>query len=209
MVMIMWSTCHKRKHLNVKSPGIGKKEASSLQQNKNVKSSEKYVCTKCLELSHRGERDEKFASLCRSDSSSVNRHKERWHKGEESRSCTIVPSSAPEVQSMQKDCHKSKTPQQSFQKTDLSEFLEKDSSPTRHLNSVTSQSVDVDEESDSCNSLKVKSQATLLSYRKADQSSSTSINDVMNAIEKLSLKVDQFGKQHATVEQMLCEDDSV
>ena len=55
----------------------------------------------------------------------------------------------------------------------------------------------------------MKSQATLLSYRKADQSSSTLIDDVMNAIEKLSLKVDQFGKQHATVEQMLCEDDSV
>ena len=88
---------------------IPAKKQKSLATNKNVKSSEKYVCIKCLELSLRGERDEKFASLCRSDSSSVNRHKERWHKGEESRSCTIVPSSAPEVQSMQKDCHKSKT----------------------------------------------------------------------------------------------------
>lgn len=68
------------------------------------------------------------------------------------------------------------------------------------------QSVDVNEGPDSRNSLKAKSQATLPSYRKADQSSSTSVNDVMNATEKFSHKVHLFGKQHATAEQMLCED---
>ena len=87
--------------------------------------------------------------LSRGDSSSVNRHKEKWYKGEESRSYTFVSITAPEVRSLRNDLKKSEIQQQISQKTESSEFLKKNSSPTNQLNLVTSQSIDLDQESDS------------------------------------------------------------
>ena len=72
------------------------------------KNQEKYVCIECLKQSFLGKRDGKFASLCRSDTSSIKRHKERWHKEAESTKCTVVPSNAPEVQSLRKQYDGSK-----------------------------------------------------------------------------------------------------
>ena len=43
-----------------------------------------------------------YTSLCRKDNSRVKRHKDRWHKGSNSSTCTIIPSSAPEVIALRK-----------------------------------------------------------------------------------------------------------
>ena len=56
----------------------------------------------CLEVSLKGNRDEKYTSLCRKDNSSVKRHKDRWHKGSNSSTCTIIPPSAPEIIALRK-----------------------------------------------------------------------------------------------------------
>ena len=60
---------------------------------------EKYYCLECLDISLCGKK-ERFATLCRSDTSSISRHKARWHKTPESHACTIVPSTAPEVKTI-------------------------------------------------------------------------------------------------------------
>ena len=80
----------------------------NLGPTKAEKSREKYACIECLKLSLLGKRDEKFASLCRNDTSSIKRHKERWHKEAESSKCTIVPSNAPEIQSLRDQYSNSK-----------------------------------------------------------------------------------------------------
>ena len=63
----------------------------------NTKKSEKHVCLQCMELHLQGKRDERFTSICRLDSSSIKRHKERWHNLPNNKSCSFVPSTAPEV----------------------------------------------------------------------------------------------------------------
>lgn len=63
----------------------------------NTKKSEKHVCLQCMELHLQGKRDERFTSICRLDSSSIKRHKERWHNLPNSEPCTFVPSTAPDI----------------------------------------------------------------------------------------------------------------
>lgn len=50
-----------------------------------------------MELHLQGKRDERFISMCRIDSSSIKRHKERWHNLPDNKPCCFVPSTAPEV----------------------------------------------------------------------------------------------------------------
>ena len=61
---------------------------------------------------------------------------------------------------------------------------------------------------------KGKNQTTLLAFKKPTEATvptpnDTSLKDVVCAIEKLSLKVDQFGSQHTTLQQLVFEDDNV
>ena len=64
-------------------------------ENKARELKEKHVCSQCLQLSLQGKHEERFSSICRLDSSSVQRHKERWHKLPERKACTFVPTSSP------------------------------------------------------------------------------------------------------------------
>ena len=61
---------------------------------------------------------------------------------------------------------------------------------------------------------KGKNQSTLLAFKEpieatVPSSNDASFKDVLCAIEKLSLKVDQFGSQHSTLQQLVFEDDNV
>lgn len=69
---------------------------------KGERASEKFFCLECLELSlqGKGEREERFTTICRTDPSSVKRHKDRWHKLPSLQNCTIVPSTAREVRAL-------------------------------------------------------------------------------------------------------------
>ena len=56
------------------------------------------MCLQCFELLHlKGKLDEKFTSICRVDKTSIQRHKDRWHKTPEREVCTFVPGSSPEI----------------------------------------------------------------------------------------------------------------
>ena len=72
------------------------------KKQKATKIEESQICIECLEVSLKGNRDKKYTSLCRKDNSSVKRHKDRWHKGSNSSTCTIIPSSAPEIIALRK-----------------------------------------------------------------------------------------------------------
>ena len=61
---------------------------------------------------------------------------------------------------------------------------------------------------------KRKSQSTLLAFKEPTEatvpsSNDASFKDVICAIEKLYLKVDQFESQHSTLQQLVFEDDNV
>ena len=72
------------------------------KKQKATKIEESQICIECLEVSLKRNRDKKYTSLCRKDNSSVKRHKDRWHKGSNSSTCTIIPSSAPEIIALRK-----------------------------------------------------------------------------------------------------------
>jgi hypothetical protein len=183
----------------------------------------------CLKLSLLGKRDEKFASLCRNDTSSIKRHKERWHKEAESSKCTIVPSNAPEIQSLRKQDSKASritnTSQEKNTKCGFNSVEEQPSAVSIEImrRSNTKEDLDLFTQKEECGhssepsqptTSKGKSQATLLAFKKTTEAtvptpSDTSLKDVVCAIEKLSLKVDQFGSQHTTLQQLVFEDDNV
>ena len=89
-----------------KSPVPEKKQKLSTKSKaeKSASATGKYFCLECLEDSLLGKKEEKFAAICRGDSSSVARHKARWHKIPESQTCTIVPSTSPEVNAIRNRC---------------------------------------------------------------------------------------------------------
>ena len=64
---------------------------------KEDKSSEKYICLECLDICLKEKREERFATICRIDASSVKRHKARWHNLPHNEACTFVPLNAVEV----------------------------------------------------------------------------------------------------------------
>ena len=89
-----------------KSPVPEKKQKLSTKSKaeKSASATGKYFCLECLEDWLLGKKEEQFAAICRSDSSSVARHKARWHKIPESQTCTIVPSTSPKLSAVRNRC---------------------------------------------------------------------------------------------------------
>ena len=185
------------------------------------KSQEKYVCTECLKPPFLGKRDEKFASLYRSDTSSIKQHKERWHKEAESTKCTVVPSNAPEGQSLRKQYDGSKaltiTSASKQEKTDSTFSIEIMASSEEDVVLLTQKKVcDNNSEAIQPTTLtpKGKNQSTLLAFKEAIEATvpapdDASIKDVICDIDKLSLKFDQFGSPYNTLQQLVFEDDNI
>ena len=180
---------------------------------------EKYYCMECLELYFSGKREERFAMLCRIDVSSVNRHKNRWHTTSESCMYTVVPSTAPQVKALERRYAKSVPTPAALSKVapssiQLSRPLEEGPTLVSRLEPTTSiAEVDVPEKPERSSKTSPKNQATLLSYKQSTTTVSSgtevTLDNVMDAISSLSLKVDNFGKKHANLEQLLFEDDDV
>ncbi|CAB3992085.1 Hypothetical predicted protein [Paramuricea clavata] len=80
---------------------IPEKRKKTLVQKKD-KNADKYICLQCFELSLQGKQDEKCASICRIDQSSIKRHKHRWHTSPNPELCKFVPSTALDVQELRK-----------------------------------------------------------------------------------------------------------
>ena len=79
------------------------KQASKVETavpKKKSKLSEKSACLQCMELVMKGKREEKFACISRTDATSVNRHKLRWHKIPNNSPCTFVPLNSPEIKNL-------------------------------------------------------------------------------------------------------------
>ena len=74
-----------------------KQKKPSHKGSKEDKPSEKYICLECLDICLKGKREERLATICRIDASSVKRHKARWHNLPHNETCTFVPQNALEV----------------------------------------------------------------------------------------------------------------
>ena len=194
-----------------------RKNVQSRSQSERLQ--EKYFCLQCLEISLRGMREERFASLCRIDQSSLKRHKARWHNTEETCCCTVVPSTAAEVKALRNRYTKSSA----LGKGTLSSTPSVPPAVTT-VTAASSTSVNkperpVCEVQDPKESIPVtkspsSNQTTMLSYSAGFTEANSSpkevtLTTVTEAISSLSLKVDNFGKHHATLEQLVFEDDDV
>lgn len=203
-----------------------------------AKKSEKHVCLECMELHLKGKIEKRFTTICRADKTSINRHKDRWHKLPNSKSCTIVPSSAPEVASLEDNYGKKKLLTNECTPTRHAES-HSDSDPSRsevrtlrdpearmeesleHTNAQNpGETLDGKLSNDSLSeigethlSTKAKSQATLLSFSKSkiteDTEKDASLKQVIDAVAELSLKVEGIGKQHNTLLHLAFEDREV
>ena len=80
------------------------KEHLPHKKEKSTKIKESYICIECSKVSIKDKCEEKYTPLCREDNSSVKRHEEKWHKGSNSSTCTIISSSAPEIITLGKQC---------------------------------------------------------------------------------------------------------
>ena len=157
--------------------------------------------------------------LCVEVTSSISRHKARWHKTPESHACTIVPSIAPEVKTIR--IRYSKSSEQSMVNvaaiSDPSATLEETVS-TPVLTETLSETYLNEEQQpqfegtvDPLSSVHPSiAQTTLLSFKTPTEESNPgkdlTLEVVMDAIAGLSLKVDKLGKEHATLEQFVFED---
>ena len=94
-----------------------KKRRQSLK--KKDKNTDKYICLHCFELSLQGKMDEKCASICRIDPSSIRRHQGRWHTPPNQETCKFVPSNALDVQELRKKYAET----ENFQKSDSTETV--------------------------------------------------------------------------------------
>ena len=232
---------------------IPEKKKKTDDQNKQPKNTVKYFCLECLEISLQGKMDERCVTLSRVNTSSVNRHKMRWHNTPQTQQCTIVPSTAPEVQQLNARYGKAQKMQASATKS--SGRLQPVSEPTLVLSLDEPRQPELEftlgakiVSQKECESISVRrgtseltepaqtitpqaslkespamlgarptQQKTLLSFRNAPQTNTETINqgkdttleDVMKAISSLSVKVESFGKQHATLEQLVSEDSDV
>ena len=179
---------------------------------------EKYYCLECLDISLRGKKEERFATLCRNDTSSISRHKARWHKTPESHTCTIVPSTAPEVKTIR--IRYSKSNEQSMVNVaaisdPIATLEETVSTPVltetseTYLNEERQPQFEgtVDPLPSAHPSI---AQTTLLSFKtpteECNPGKDLTLEVVMDAIAGLSLKVDKLGKEHATLERFVFED---
>lgn len=219
------------------------------EKKQKVKSteSESYTCLQCFELHLKGKRDKRFASLCRMDTSSVKRHKERWHNLPDAKACDILPATAPEVASLKEKYAKkdksieivdlnvaqsaashscSKAPNDLDDPEDPEDVQSisatlADITPIEPMEplapvelecteSLESLAFDVTEKESS--EISKKCQSTLLSFRKQEElkdEKEVSLSQVMQAVEKLSLKVEGIATKHATLEQLAFEDSDV
>ena len=64
------------------------------------KQRENHVCLQCMEQCLQGKQEERSSSICRLDNSSIQRHKDRWHKLPDREKCTFVPASSPSAASL-------------------------------------------------------------------------------------------------------------
>lgn len=190
--------------------------------NKSVTKSEKFFCVQCLKMSLIGKREERFATLCRIDESSVARHKARWHNTPESHVCTVIPSTAPEVTALRNQYGKSTSSKATTSKVlQPKPALEESSTSDSSLEQRAPVEVSADEEPEKSLAQKednpipktTQRQATLLSFKPTVEAigptKDLTLENVLDAISSLSLKVDHFGKQYATLEQLVFEDDNV
>ena len=168
---------------------------------------EKHVCLQCLELSLQGKHEERFTSVCRLDSSSIQRHKERWHKLLERKTCTFVPISSPAASRIR---DKYKTYGRCDSKNQQSKSLtarqgqeskdpQGESAPTDASNQPAQQYL--------VSEIPPR-QTTLLDLKASDNSGfneGASSKQCLDAISALSLKVDNISNQTATLKHLACE----
>ena len=234
-------------------------------ENSSESEGKKFACIECLSLVVKGEREERTAYLCRSDVSSINRHKRNWHTVDgkkKAKTCTIVPSDTKTVKDLKQRIPQAKplistTPgtieksvvesssqsleciaaDNSIVSSDNSSvtcshddyrslsaiqddlFDEKITAEVEPLgdtaNLVMDTLLELDDESCTIlsqegSSTHNKSSSTLLDYVmpvvKSPKKEST-LTDVMNAIEKLDIKVSNVGKSYTAMSKLAFEDE--
>ena len=221
---LMWNWKEKASATKTKDP-VPEKKQKFPSKNKPEKMPEKYSCLQCLEISLRGKRDEKFSSLCRNDASSLNRHKARWHNTDATNACIVVPASAPEMKALRNRYAKSRavnidalSSRPSVPISALDESSTPLNKPERPVVKISSTVEPEPSSQDPKESIPLSkgaptSQATMFSYsRPAEESGSSkevTLTTVVEAISSLPLKVENWGKHHATLEQLAFEDDDV
>lgn len=164
---------------------------------------EKHVCLQCLELSLQGKHEERFASICRLDSFSIQRHKGRWHKLLERKACTFVPASSPAASRI-RDKYKNHgrlydSKKQQTYNTKESKDPQCETTTTAELNQRTQQHLVSEIPS---------RQTTLLDLKASDKSSlseGASLKQCLDAISALSIKVDNISSQTSTLKHLACE----
>lgn len=228
-----------------------KQKLTMLSMRRPEKRNDKYVCLECLENCLRGKREEKFASLCRTDASTIKRHKSRWHNTIETQAYTVVPFASPEAKTVREryakiEAHKHASSSKSSRTVQV---LEKHSSPPvveisaavlpvqsecslenpkeasvsqgtiSSFPSTGAMSWKDPKEASVTGAVMSKdpkespvTQQTMLSflpYNEPKGSYATTstksqkkvmLQNVVDAISSLSLKVDNFGKKHASLE---------
>ena len=227
------------------------------------KKNEKYICLECLESCLRSKREEKFASLCRTDASTIKRHKSRWHNTIETQACTVVPFASPEAKAVRERYAKIKAHEDaSSSKSSRTVHVlnNRSSPPVVEISAAALSALPVQSEISLENPKEASvtqgtirsflptgaaswedpneasltgavsskdpkespvTQQTMLSflpYNEPKGSYATTstksqkevtLQNVVDAISSLSLKVDNFGKQHASLERLLFEDGDV
>lgn len=238
-----------------------------IPEKKQKVSSEKdsFTCLQCFELHLKGKRDVRFTSLCRTDYSTVERHKKRWHNLPGTKLCMIVPSAAKEVASLKLKYVKQKVPKvtgteernmnpaslktiskdgaqsitatkkkenselaktiyeedpnevQSATENEESEFKEplQDIEPLATWDALDYEPQLTTESSktetmEGTKMFEAKAQSTLLSFEKESnapkENRTVDMDAIMTAITNLSLKVDDLGAKHRSLQQLVFED---
>ena len=194
------------------------------KKQKATKIEESYICLECLEVSLKGNRDEKYASLCRKDNSSIKRHKDRWHEGSNLSTCTIISSSAPEIIALRKqykdqqptvldednEAAKTITTQEMLLETavpvteddsrsDADYYHEKNTLTSSSVNRQSTYSITIADSSDKPK----KNQKTLFSFKQAKSEQEPTLSDVMESINSLSIEIKKMTSRHNKMENVL------
>lgn len=160
---------------------------------------EKHVCLQCLELSLQGKHEERFASICRLDSSSIQRHKGRWHKLLGRKACTFVPASSPAASRI-RDKYKNHgrlydSKKQRTYNTKESKDPQCETTTTAELNQRTQQHLVSEIPS---------RQTTLLDLKASDKSSLSEGASLKQCLDAISA-FDNISSQTATLKHLDCE----
>ena len=208
--------------------------ASKAKKSKEDVSGSKYVCKGCLTDMIAGKRtnkDKRSPYMCRNDKYSIDRHKSHWHVGIDSSKCVILPADSSEVVKLLKTL--SSSPKENLEVTTIPSTsimpqpLPPPSASPPPPSSPPSQSDsdDVDEGADvveSSSSVSMVEQgqkdtksakklsSTVLDYFKDsksdDSTNDATLNDILEAIKKLDIKVSDFGKHHRAITEIAFED---